>query len=65
VNEEPTVVATMDLTQQQHSVLMTLLNISLLAAAHRNEGIAAAEAVTVIRGLIKPVEEPVTDTPEE
>jgi len=65
VNEEPTVVATMDLTQQQHSVLLNLLNKSLLAAAQQNEGIAAAEAVTVIRGLIKPVEEPVTDTPEE
>jgi hypothetical protein len=55
----------MDLTQQQHSVLLNLLNKSLLAAAQQNEGIAAAEAVTVIRGLIKPVEEPVTDTPEE
>ena len=56
MNEEPTVVATMDLTQQHHTVLMTLLNKSLLAAAQQNEGIAAAEAVTVIRGLIKPVE---------
>jgi len=65
MNEESTVVATMDFTEQQHTVLMNLLNKSLLAAAQQNEGVAAAEAVTVIRGLIKPVEEPVTDTPEE
>jgi hypothetical protein len=55
----------MDLTQQQHSVLLNLLNKSLLAAAQQNEGIAAAEAVTVIRGLIKPVETPDVETPEE
>ena len=65
MNEESTVVATMDFTQQQHAVLMNLLNKSLLAAAQQNEGIAAAEAVTVIRGLIKPVETPEADTPEE
>jgi len=65
VNEESTVVATMDFTEQQHTVLMNLLNKSLLAAAQQNEGVAAAEAVTVIRGLIKPVEEPDVETPEE
>ena len=65
MNEESTVVATMDLTQHHHTVLMNLLNKSLLAAAQINEGIAAAEAVTVIRGLIKPVETPEADTPEE
>ena len=65
MNEESTVVATMDFTEQQHTVLMNLLNKSLLAAAQQNEGVAAAEAVTVIRGLIKPVEEPDVETPEE
>ena len=65
MNEESTVVATMDFTEQQHTVLMNLLNKSLLAAAQINEGIAAAEAVTVIRGLIKPVEESDVETPEE
>ena len=65
MNKESTVVATMDLTQQHHTALMNLLNKSLLAAAQTNEGIAAAEAVTVIRGLIKPVETPDVETLEE
>ena len=51
------VVANLPLTQQDHTLLMNLLNKSLGAASQTNEGIAAAEAVTFIRTKIALVEE--------
>ena len=51
------VIATLPLTENNHKVLLHLFNKSLMASAQTNEGIAAAELVTMLRGLIVPEKE--------